>query len=206
EFLFGEKDVDGKRYGGLVTKFTNWFDTAVVNPLKIKASEVNDKIYGFLKSKVFNPIIDAFAPIKQAGLFMLEDAKNAVSNMMHKVTDPIVSSFTENVAKPLGNAMKKILDPIGNTIKKSFSLFGKALLGVATSPIKLLTGLGNMANAYNEKRVMRDERKQRLKGFRDEMATNFSFSGLIKGFGNQFISSNEEENILNSKLSYREAR
>src|SRR5699024_2746908 len=58
EFLFGEKDVDGKRYGGLVTKFTNWFDTAVVNPLKIKASEVNDKIYGFLKSKVFNPIID----------------------------------------------------------------------------------------------------------------------------------------------------
>lgn len=206
EFLFGEKDVDGKRYGGLVTKFTNWFDTAVVNPLKIKASEVNDKIYGFLKSKVFNPIIDAFAPIKQAGLFMLEDAKNAVSNMMHKVTDPIVNSFTENVAKPLGNAMKKILDPIGNTIKKSFSLFGKALLGVATSPIKLLTGLGNMANAYNEKRVMRDERKQRLKGFRDEMATNFSFSGLIKGFGNQFISSNEEENILNSKLSYREAR
>ena len=208
QMLFGEKDIDGKRYGGLMTKFTNWFDTSVVSPLKIKMTETNDKIYGFMKEKLFNPFLDAFEPIKQAGIFMLEDTKDAVKGMFNKITSPVVSSFQEHVTKPLGKALRTaVVDPLKRAINGTFSLLGKAIMGVVTSPMKLVTALGNKANAYNERHVMRKERKNRNQSFKDRLENEgFSIGKLFGGLTTQFIGEDEKEGILNEKLGYREAR
>ena len=179
EFLFGEKDVDGKRYGGLVTKFTNWFDTSVVTPLKIKATAINDKIYGFLRKKVFDPIIGAFEPIKQAGKFLIEDAKNAIINSFKNVTEPVVNSFREHVTKPLGKMLKTaLINPIFRILKGTFSLFAKTVGSVLTSPIKLISGVGNIADRYNERHVLRD-------------------------IDTRGMSKEEKQEILNNALEYR---
>lgn len=179
EFLFGEKDVDGKRYGGLVTKFTNWFNTSVVEPLKIKATAINDKIYGFLRKKVFDPIIGAFEPIKQAGKFLIEDAKNAIINSFKNTTEPIVNSFREHVTKPLGKMLKTaLINPIFRILKGTFSMFTKTIGSVLTSPIKLLSGVGYMADRYNERHV-------------------------LKGVDTKGMSKEEKQELLNEALEYR---
>lgn len=203
QFLFGDKDIDGKRYGGLMTKFTNWFDTTVMSPLKIKMTEVNDNIYKFMKEKVFNPFLDAFEPIKQAGLFLIDDAKNAFKNMISPVTD----SFTEHVTKPLGDQMKKyIVDPLAKKMNSLFSLVGKVLGSVISTPMKFITGLGNMANKFNEERVLSDERKRRNARFKEDIASGFSMGKLFTGIRNQSISDKEKEDILNERLGYRKNR
>ena len=179
KFLFGEKDEDGKRSGGLLTKFTNWFDTSVVTPLKIKATEINDNVYGFLRKKVFDPIVLAFEPIKQAGKFLIEDARDAIINSFTKVTEPVVDSFREHVTKPLGKMMKTlIVNPIARLMKGTFSLLGKFVGSIVTSPLKLLSGVGAMAERYNEKHV-------------------------LKGVDTRGMSKEEKQELLNQALDYR---
>ena len=205
KFLFGEKDIDGKRYGGLMTKFTNWFDTSVLGSIKLRMQDMNDKLYEFLHKKVLFPIQDALEPIKQAGLFLIDDIKESFKN----VVQPVVDSFTEHVTKPLGDWLKeKIMNPITKTIRGLFGLLGKAVGNIVTSPIKLLTGLGNIADRLNEHRVLKEERNRRKDIFR-ERARN----GEINGFKDLFtnikglrISDEEKQQLYSEKLSYKANR
>ena len=208
EFLFGEKDVDGKRYGGLMTKFTNWMDTSLLQPLKIKAQEINDKLYGFLRKNVFDPITSAFEPIKQAGKFMIEDIKDSIKESFTKVTEPVVSSFREHVTKPLGEALKKaLINPLKSLVKGMFSMVGKLAGSIITSPIKAISLLGNMAEGYNEKRVIEKEQKRRRDEYNKDIKENgLTIGKFFKGFNVEKISKQEKEELLNKELSYRQGK
>ena len=208
EFLFGEKDVDGKRYGGLMTKFTNWMDTSLLQPLKIKAQEINDKLYGFLRKNVFDPITSAFEPIKQAGKFMIEDIKDSIKESFTKVTEPVVSSFREHVTKPLGKALKAaLINPLKSLVKGMFSMVGKLAGSIITSPIKAISLLGNMAEGYNEKRVIEKEQKRRRDEYNKDIEENgMTIGKFFKGFNVEKISKEEREEILNKELSYRQGK
>lgn len=208
QFLFGDKDIDGKRYGGLMTQFTNWFDTTVMSPMKIKMTEINDNIYGFVKGKVINPVIDAFAPLTQAFKFAIDDAKNAMTNTWHKLTDGIIGSFNDNVVKPFGESLEKyVVDPMKKFFNKTLGLLGKTLGALITSPIKLLTTLGNVANFTNERRIMKNERRGRRQELKDAIFTDdFSFRNLTTAVGRQFIGKDEKDKILNRSLPYRANR
>ena len=63
EWLLGEKDIDGQRYGGLIQKVGNWINLSFAQPLKLKAMEFNDFIYGMLRKNVFDPLARSFEPI-----------------------------------------------------------------------------------------------------------------------------------------------
>ena len=206
--LFGEKDVDGKRYGGLFTQLTNWFSTSFMQPLKIKATEINDKIYGFLKGKVFDPIIMAFEPIKQAGKFLVEDAKNAIIESFTKVTDPVIQSFRDHVTKPLGDALKKVIvNPLKKIFKGIFSGIGKLAGAILTSPIKMISAVGSAADRFNERHVINDEKKRRRAEYEQDIQENgMTIGKWFKGFGVERISKEDREKLINEKLGYRNGK
>ena len=206
--LFGEKDVDGKRYGGLFTQLTNWFSTSFMQPLKIKATELNDKLYGFLKGKVFDPIIMAFEPIKQAGKFLIEDAKNAIIESFTKVTDPVIQSFRDHVTKPLGDALKKVIvNPLKKIFKGIFSGIGKLAGAILTSPIKMISAVGSAADRFNERHVIKDEKKRRRAEYEQDIQENgMTIGKWFKGFGVERISKEDREKLINEKLSYRNGK
>ena len=206
--LFGEKDVDGKRYGGLFTQLTNWFNTSFMQPLKIKATEINDKLYGFLKGKVFDPIIMAFEPIKQAGKFLVEDAKNAIIESFTKVTDPVIQSFRDHVTKPLGDALKKVIvNPLKKIFKGIFSGIGKLAGAILTSPIKMISAVGSAADRFNERHVIKDEKKRRRAEYEQDIQENgMTIGKWFKGFGVEHISKKDREKLINEKLSYRNGK
>ena len=203
KFFFGEKDEDGQRYGGLLTRMSNWFDTAVLSPIKIKMTEYNDRMYEFLHEKVLFPIQDALMPIKQLGINVLDDIKES----FHSVTDPIVDTFREEVAKPLGKWMKKhFMDPITKAIRGTFKLIGKAIGSVLMSPIKMLTGLGNIADHLNERRALKEAKQNKREQLR-ELTREEGLKGLFKGIKNLKITDEERATILSTgKMSYRAER
>ena len=77
-------------------------------PIEVGLDPMLDYVPDFLRKKVFDPIIGAFEPIKQAGKFLIEDAKNAIINSFKNVTEPVVNSFREHVTKPLGKMLKTV--------------------------------------------------------------------------------------------------
>ena len=203
KFLFGEKDDDGKRSGGILTKFANWFDVNVGERFRVKMAESNDRIYEFLNRKILFPIQDALDPIKQLGLNVLDDIKEA----FHNVTDPVVESFKDNVTRPLGEWMReKFLNPITKRLKGIFGMIGKAIGSVVTSPIKLLTGLGNVADFINARGTLKEERKNRRQQLKENIKEN-GLSGLISGVKNLRISKEEKQRLLTTgKMEYRAKR
>ena len=206
KFLFGEKEVDGKRYGGLFTKISNWFDTSVMTPIKLRMQEMNDKLYEFLQRKIIFPIQDAFAPIKQAGKFMIEDIKNSIKEGFNNVTKPIVDAFKDNFLKPLYDKVKKLLiDPLARKIKGVFGMMGKLIGKIVTLPISMLTGLGNMADRYNRRHVIRDEKRRRREEFRNTIHGEGydSVGGFFRGMRNAvYMSGKEKDEIIREKLPY----
>ena len=207
-FLFGEKDVDGQRYGGLMTKFTNWIDTSLLQPLKIKGQEISDKLYGFLRKNVLDPITSSFEPIMQAGKFMIEDIKDSIKESFLNVTEPVISSFREHVTKPLGDALKKaLINPLKSLVKGMFSMVGKLAGSIITSPIKAIGLVGKMAEGFNEERLIQKEEKRRRNEYfsnlsEDEMST----ADVIKGMKAGRMSKEERKAFLDENLTYRDGK
>ena len=193
QFLFGDKDIDGKRYGGLMTKFTNWFDATVVTPFKIKAREVNDNIYDFFQNKIASPFLRAFDPITQAMKFAVNDAKDAMVNTWHRLADGVIASFNDNVIKPFGESLEKyVVNPLKKTFNMALGLLGKGLGALISTPFKLLERFGDAADSFNARHVLKEDRKKRIEE-----------KGLIRGF---FISKSKKEKLLDEALPYRRNR
>ena len=212
QFLFGDKDIDGKRYGGLMTKFTNWFDTTVVTPFKIKATEINDNIYQFVQSKIVNPFLHAFDPLTQAFKFVVDDAKESLKNTWNKLSDRVFGAFDNKIIKPFGESLEKhIIDPIKRKLNGFLGLIGKFLGGIVASPFKLIGKFGEMADRFNARHAIRDERRSRRQEAKDMINSKMNdgtltFRDMFGAVKNQFIGNREKEEILNQALPYRQNR
>ena len=126
EFLLGEKDVDGKRFGGILHRVTNWLDIKFMQPLKIKATEMADGVYGFLRKKIFDPLALAFEPVVHAAKNMILDVKDRIVDAFTSVTSPIVEAFKDYVVRPLGKVLKATLvNPLKKLLGGTFKLIGK---------------------------------------------------------------------------------
>jgi hypothetical protein len=206
EFLLGEKDVDGQRYGGLLHRVTNWFDLTFTQPLKIKATEINDKIHGFLRKKLFDPIARSFEPIAYAVKNIALDIKDKVVDAFTNITSPIVESFREHVTKPLGDALKKaIVNPIKKIFGGAFKLIGKLVLDVATFPLKGINLLGAAAEGYNKRSTIKREERRRGKEYdkahKDDGTWNKSDRKAA-----QKMTKEEKQKLLDEKLPYRDGK
>jgi len=197
KFLLGEKDIDGQRYGGLLTKFKNWFDVSFTQPLKIRVQEMQDDMYGFLKGKLFDPIARSFEPVAQALKFMASDA----FDLMKNIGTSIVESFKESIINPISEKLKWILSPIGWVVKS----MGKLLTGVVTSPLKLIGAIGTVSEKYNEHYVIKKEKRRRAEEF-DASYTGDEGLRYFERRKAAHMSKEEKEALINEKLAYRHGK
>ena len=206
ELLLGEKDVDGKRYGGLLTKVSNWFNLTFAQPLKIKMTEINDKIYGMLRKKIFDPLARSIEPVLHAFKNVAIDIKNGIVDAFTKVTSPIVSAFKENIIDPVANVLKKtILNPIKWILKKTFGLLGKGIVGILTSPLKLISGIGHAADMYNTRAEIRHEKRNRGKEYDKAHKDDGTWNKKDRKKA-QKMSKDEKKALLDEKLKYRDGK
>ena len=162
KWLFGDKEVDGKRYGGLLTQFTNWFQTTVVTPFKIQANVIKDNMLYFVEDKIVDPFRKAFAPLTQAFRFVVDDAKAKMGEVWHNITDGVIGALNDNVIKPFGEKLEKyVVEPLKKLFSTALSMVGKVLGTMVSLPIKLATGiLGGTANMFNKRHVRKSEMKK----------------------------------------------
>ena len=163
EFLLGEKDIDGKRYGGLITKAANWFSLTFAQPLKLKFTEFNDFLYGMFRKHIFDPMARSFQPILHGVKNVFINAKDSLVEAFTSITHPIVEAFKENIIDPVANVVKKaILNPLKWMMKKTFGFLTKSLVGLITAPISIL---GRTADKFNEYSAVRQEKFRRRREY-----------------------------------------
>lgn len=163
KFLFGDTEEDGRRYGGILTQFTNWFQGTVMDPFKIKMTAVRNSVLDFVEDKVIDPIANMFAPLTQSFKFVIEDTKNLMKRTWESISGGVIKSFKTDVVKPFGESLEKyVVDPMKKLFNTAFSAIGKILGLIISSPIRAVTGIvGGLSNAYNKRHVLKDDYKKR---------------------------------------------
>ena len=163
EFLLGEKDIDGQRHGGLLTKAANWFSLTFAQPLKLKFTEFNDFLYGMFRKHIFDPLARSFEPIVHGVKNVFINAKDSLVEAFSRITHPIVEAFKENIINPISTVVKKvILNPIKWIMKKTFGFLTKSLVGLITAPISIV---GRAADMYNSYSAVRQEKFRRRREY-----------------------------------------
>ena len=207
EFLLGEKDVDGKRFGGILHRVTNWLDIKFMQPLKIKATEMADGVYGFLRKKIFDPLALAFEPVVHAAKNMILDVKDRIVDAFTSVTSPIVEAFKDYVVRPLGKVLKATLvNPLKKLLGGTFKLIGKTLLGIATLPLAGIGMLGKKADKYNARSEIRREKRRREKQYYKEHKGDNKWSRYYGSKMARRMTKEEEDALVQEKLKYRDGK
>ena len=202
EFLLGEKDVDGKRYGGLLTKAANWFSLTFAQPLKLKFTEFNDFLYGMLRKNIFDPLARSFEPIVHGVKNVFINAKDSLVDAFTNITHPIVKAFKENIIDPISKVVKKaILNPIQWLLKKTFGLMTKTLVGIITSPISIA---GRLADKYNEYSAVRQEKFRRRREYDKNTAKEDRNYYDRKRAGK--LTKEEKKEAITKGVSYRKGK
>ena len=202
EWLLGEKDIDGQRQGGLLGRAANWFSLTFAQPLKLKAMEFNDFLYGMLRKNIFDPLTRSFEPILHGVKNIFINAKDSLVEAFTSITHPIVEAFKDNIIKPTAKILKKtLLDPIKWIMKKTFGLVTKTIVGVLTSPISIL---GRVADMYNAHSVVRQEKFRRRREYDKNTPKEERNYYDRKKAGK--VSRSEKKDIIDEKLKYREGQ
>lgn len=202
EWLLGEKDIDGQRYGGLIQKVGNWINLSFAQPLKLKAMEFNDFIYGMLRKNVFDPLARSFEPIVHGIKNVFINAKDSLIEAFTRITNPVVEAFKDYIIKPTAKVIKKLIfDPVKWVMKKTFSFLTKSLVSVITAPIGIL---GRFADKYNEKSVVRQESMRRRREYDKNTPKEERNYYDRKRAGK--VSKEEAKELINEKLTYRDGK
>ncbi len=213
QWLFGDKEADGRRYGGILTQFTNWFQTTVMTPFKIQAGEIKDRMLYFVEDKVVEPFRKMFAPLTQAFKFVIDDAKSKMQEVWGNLTEGVIGAFNDNIIKPFGEKLEKyVVNPLKKLFSTALSMVGKVLGTMVSLPIKLTTGLvGGLANKFNKRHVRKSKMKENREQYGFIRGTLKSWKDRRKDYKeNIFYMSDEykekEKERKRKKQEEREAR
>lgn len=211
EWLFGEKGEDDIRRGGVLSKFSNWFNANVKDAVMIKVSEIGMDVSEFFHKSIATPFLDAIGPLKH----MLGDVADKVKDMFYKgwetINENVFKVFHENVAKPFGETLEKfVLDPLKGFMSKTLSIVGKTLGTVISAPFKALGFVSDKIDAKNEKNVLAKEKQERwdndLLEMKEKLAkkeiTWKDFKNFVKNRGD--LKGDAKDQFLKEALPYRD--
>ena len=125
DLMFGEADKNGKRNGGIFG--------AIVNPAKEFFGNMYSEFKDFIKTKMFQPLADAIAPLKKQFELMSESIMNHFKE-----------SFKMHIGAPIARLVEeKIINPIGKKLGGIFNFLMKPLKALISAPFQLVGAVGN---------------------------------------------------------------
>lgn len=167
EIVFGNKGVDGKRYGGIVGFIKEALETPV-DMIKQMAKDTLD----WFKNDIAKPAKNIARPLLQQ-----------IQNIGTYIGDKIADSFDTHIIKPIGHRLNKwFIKPMERVFGGLFKGVTGFLKGIISSPLKLgqalfgrieehqLNTIGAASNMSSEERQRRrQERVDRTASFRERI-------------------------------------
>jgi murein DD-endopeptidase MepM/ murein hydrolase activator NlpD len=165
--LFGDWDEKtGKRKGGLLGKFQNWFKLEVMEPLKLQFKEISINIKEWFTERIANPFREALAPIRKEFQNMTERLTKFFKDGWESFKSKIGEVFENHVGKPFGQFMKEnVMDPLKRFFSRILGGIGKIFGAILSSPFKALSAIGEGLTERHKKQGL----KKFLDDERDEM-------------------------------------
>lgn len=167
EIVFGNKGVDGKRYGGIVGFIKEALETPV-DMIKQMAKDTLD----WFKNDIAKPAKNIARPLLQQ-----------IQNIGTYIGDKIADSFDTHIVKPIGHRLNKwFIKPMERVFGGLFKGVTGFIKGIISSPLKLgqalfgrieehqLNTIGAASNMSSEERQRRrQERVNRTASFRERI-------------------------------------
>ena len=167
EIVFGNKGVDGKRYGGIVGFIKEALETPV-DMIKQMAKDTLD----WFKNDIAKPAKNIARPLLQQ-----------IQNIGTYIGDKIADSFDTHIVKPIGHRLNKwFIKPMERVFGGLFKGVTGFIKGIISSPLKLgqalfgrieehqLNTVGAASNMSSEERQRRrQERVDRTASFRERI-------------------------------------
>ena len=167
EIVFGNKGVDGKRYGGIVGFIKEALETPV-DMIKQMAKDTLD----WFKNDIAKPAKNIARPLLQQ-----------IQNIGTYIGDKIADSFDTHIVKPIGHRLNKwFIKPMERVFGGLFKGVTGFIKGIISSPLKLgqalfgrieehqLNTIGAASNMSSEERQRRrQERVDRTASFRERI-------------------------------------
>lgn len=167
EIVFGNKGVDGKRYGGIVGFIKEALETPV-DMIKQMAKDTLD----WFKNDIAKPAKNIARPLLQQ-----------IQNIGTYIGDKIADSFDTHIVRPIGHRLNKwFIKPMERVFGGLFKGVTGFIKGIISSPLKLgqalfgrieehqLNTVGAASNMSSEERQRRrQERVDRTASFRERI-------------------------------------
>lgn len=188
--VFGDiKEIDGEkvRSGGLLTKFMNWTQMEVLQPLKIQAYEWSTNVQFWFREHIAEPFLNSLDPIKHEIGRIAEGLKEKFNDFKDWLSTNAVSVFVKE------NLFDPIIGGFNNFIFKPFKKIGKTLVektskligSVTSMPFKMLQNFANRLQGKHEKQGMkaiREKIKENIKNSETVQEVKKLFDPIAEGF------------------------
>lgn len=185
--VFGEWDEEkGRREGGLIGKFQNWFQMEIVKPMGHYFKGISLSIKDWFAEKIANPFQLAIAPIKKSFNDMTDKMTDMFKNGWESFKDKIGNVFEVHVGKPFGHFMTE------NVMKPLKGFFSRMLKGIGTIFGSIISAPFKALGAYGENLTEKDK-SDGLKEYRKFMWASL-FSAEAK----------ENREMTGEKLKFRD--
>jgi len=163
-WFFGEKDENGKRSGGVFSKFSTYMKDKIFDPLGKSVKIAQVKILGFVKENMVIPFETALKPITEEAKYVAGKVKEG----FNKFFDKIKEKFFDKVVDPIGKVVDEhLIKPMKNLLHSIFSGLGNIVGGIISAPFKIFSAMGR--GAYE------NQKKRGAKSFEDQYREDHGF-------------------------------
>ena len=186
EYLFGKKDEDGKRSGGLLHRAAD------------KASDFmfdqTEKLTLWMDKNVINPLKASIDPIKQRFVNFFDDKKTQVASLIFGEKDEegarkggLLGAIADRVNESAFGELKRtikteVVDRIKNGFSKLFGGFFKMLGNIIKAPIDAITRFAERSDILNLQRDAADgSDAERQKKAQHRLAWYENGASLVQG-------------------------
>ena len=184
-FLFGKEDEKtGLKEAGLFNKLSNVFSISIVEPFKIKMSEISDSISHWFEKEIGNRFSASLSILNTQFKLMAKDIKALFARGWDFLTNTIDNIFEKAVGIPLGKFLEeKVLKPMRSFMDKLINGIGKIFGSILSSPFKAMAFMTSSMLANQESRGIKENRAERSAALKSGISdTGSLLSSKIKDF------------------------